>query len=239
MEPRPSHIQAILFDADNTLFTLSDSIGTLYKRVCKQFGFSVDASEIDDAVYPIWKQHHNRYLNVEEEYRTTPAREKQFWIDFVEELLMTVAPRANQPTIIDAIYHWFALADSRTLNPHVMDLLELVKSSNLVSGVFSNNDARLFPLLEDMQIEHLFDHVFTSGTVGYKKPSAQAFMIIADILQISPEQLLYIGDNPELDFAGARGAGWHAVLYDPCDKTAVWPTVRCFSEIFSWLSTDE
>ncbi len=46
-----------------------------------------------------------------------------------------------------------------------------------------------------------------SGDIGVAKPHLRAFRHIADSLDVAPANILYVGDDPYIDVAGARAAG--------------------------------
>ena len=56
----------------------------------------------------------------------------------------------------------------------------------------------------------LAEHVFASSELGWRKPSAEFFRAVERRLGRKPHELLLVGDDPELDVAAARRAGWHA-----------------------------
>ncbi len=71
-----------------------------------------------------------------------------------------------------------------------------------------------------------------ANDVGVAKPAARAFIAVAEAMGCAPRELLYVGDDPEVDIAGARAAGlrtawmnrfgrdWPAAL-TPADLTVV------------------
>ncbi len=58
-----------------------------------------------------------------------------------------------------------------------------------------------------------FEEVVTSCEVGVAKPDPALFAEAARRLDLRPAEILHVGDRPELDLAGARAAGFGAVLY--------------------------
>ena len=56
----------------------------------------------------------------------------------------------------------------------------------------------------------LADHVFASSELGWRKPAAAFFRAVEQRLGLRPEELLLVGDDPELDVAAALRAGWQA-----------------------------
>ncbi|MDR1817214.1 MAG: HAD family hydrolase [Puniceicoccales bacterium] len=62
-------------------------------------------------------------------------------------------------------------------------------------------------------IAPLVDVVIYSDTWGREawKPSARPFRELENALRAPPAQCLYVADNPQKDFIGARTAGWRSV----------------------------
>ncbi len=53
--------------------------------------------------------------------------------------------------------------------------------------------------------------VLVSERIGVRKPSPEAFVLLARQLDVAPSNLWYVGDDPEIDCAGARAARAAAV----------------------------
>ena len=53
-------------------------------------------------------------------------------------------------------------------------------------------------------MHHLFDSVVALDDTGNRKPSPEPFKKISDLLDISPENILMVGDWPERDVIGAK-----------------------------------
>lgn len=56
------------------------------------------------------------------------------------------------------------------------------------------------------------DHVLISGEVGPRKPAPAIFQLALARLGCARDEALVVGDDPDTDLAGARGAGIAAVL---------------------------
>lgn len=72
--------------------------------------------------------------------------------------------------------------------------------------------------LKSSGIHHHFQRVFTSETIGFKKPSPEIFEFALSELGLKREETVMIGDNPSTDIQGAHNAGIAAVLYNPDGK---------------------
>jgi len=58
-----------------------------------------------------------------------------------------------------------------------------------------------------MGLASFFDVVLISGELGYSKPHPLVFRRLVKDLGTKKSQILYVGDDPELDVNGAQRAG--------------------------------
>lgn len=62
----------------------------------------------------------------------------------------------------------------------------------------------------------LFDAAVVTGEVSDGKPDPRGFEVVCERLGVTPDQAVYVGDDPDLDVAGATAAGMAVVqvLYE-------------------------
>ena len=61
--------------------------------------------------------------------------------------------------------------------------------------------------IERIGIAHLFRFSISSRECGVAKPAPEIFHAACDRLGLAPHAVLHVGDDPDLDVAGARAAG--------------------------------
>jgi putative hydrolase of the HAD superfamily len=81
-------------------------------------------------------------------------------------------------------------------------------------AVVSNWDSRLPPLLGRLGIARRFEVIGVSHLEGCEKPDPRLFRRVLERLGARPDEALHVGDVPELDLAGAEGAGIAGRLVD-------------------------
>lgn len=224
-------IDAVLFDADDTLFRVAGSVGQIYTKVLAEFGHQVPASEIDKRLPSTWNKIQQQYLNAENDYLTSPERERAVWREFSRMLYQAVDASINLDQVYDAVYDAFSRGSSRTLNPGVVEFVAQLKSKKLITGVLSNNDNRVTRVIQELNIAQHFDHILPTATLGFKKPSLKCFARAAEIVGIPAARILYIGDHLDQDYRAATAAGWKAVWYNHSGKPVpedVRHAVECF-----------
>lgn len=94
-------------------------------------------------------------------------------------------------------------------------LLDWIKRKKKIYKIFllTNNTVVLKPLLkEKFKIDHLFDFVFNSAEIGLAKPDARFFEYLLKKIEASPEECLFVDDNPR-NIRSARNIGFLAILF--------------------------
>ncbi len=84
-------------------------------------------------------------------------------------------------------------------------------------AVISNSDGSIRASLEEAGLSYLFEFVIDSAEVGFKKPQPEIFALgLEQLGDVSPRQVVYVGDSMFHDVEGACRAGYgQAWLVDP------------------------
>ena len=104
--------------------------------------------------------------------------------------------------------------DYVTIDPAAHDVLtEIGRTRSL--ALVSNFDYAPYvhDLMVRLELEPLFDTILVSDAVGVKKPHPGIFEQALQRLDLSPEQVIHVGDSQE-DVEGALGAGIRPVWID-------------------------
>ena len=90
--------------------------------------------------------------------------------------------------------------------PDVVPVLRVLRRQyTLVS--LTNGNAEV----EQTSLRGLFHYRLRSQEVGHKKPAPEIFQYLCTLCQVTPEEILHIGDNIVDDVDGAQKAGLHAI----------------------------
>lgn len=102
--------------------------------------------------------------------------------------------------------------------PAVSDFLRLAGQSFRLGLATNGSSVNQRNKLRLAEITDLFEPgiVFISGEVGVPKPDPIFYQRMIEKAQVDPARTLFIGDHPEHDIAGPKGAGFDAcwVSYD-------------------------
>ncbi|MET9699414.1 HAD family hydrolase [Streptomyces sp. NPDC006529] len=98
--------------------------------------------------------------------------------------------------------------------PDVVPVLDALAGTHR-HGVLSNSSfANQDPKLRDLGLRERFEVLLCAAELGVSKPEAAAFLAACAALGLEPGEVVYVGDQPEIDARGARDAGLTAVWLD-------------------------
>ena len=104
------------------------------------------------------------------------------------------------------------------IEPHLKPLLAALRPS-LKTAIATNRTDTMHPLLAAFELTQAFDLVVTAADVARPKPHPEQLFRVASGLDMTTDQLLYIGDS-QLDEAAAAAAGVLFVAYGDPDLLA-------------------
>ena len=205
-------IQGVFFDAGNTLLRVHPSIGEVYAESAGTFGVKVSPEQIEKSFQEHWKN--TLPLVSNEGHRLTYEKERDWWRYIVREVFQPFIPFENFEAFFESLYERFARSETWRLYDDVSSVLDYLKSRDLKLAIVSNWDSRLPALCDQLGITEFFQTVVVSSLVGYEKPHPAIFQIALERTQLSPQQVLYIGDDPFLDYQAAQKLDIHALHLD-------------------------
>jgi putative hydrolase of the HAD superfamily len=203
-------IKAIAFDLFNTLVTadpqtLADALDRLVLSLMES-ELVLDREEFEHA-------HWQAAIQFTAESRET-GREthNSLWVCAALEHLGQTVPR-DDPRIVRSVKAYFSafLEQSRPI-PGTLETLRHLKALyplGLLSNFTDGNTAK--EIIERIGLAPFFDVVLISADLGYRKPHPSIFRHLVDELGVGADQILYVGDDPDADIAGARQSGMRPV----------------------------
>jgi putative hydrolase of the HAD superfamily len=88
-----------------------------------------------------------------------------------------------------------------------------MKESGYFLGVVSDAQKVFCPEESTMLgLTPFFKHIVLSTSFGFKKPDSRLFAIACALLEITPGDAVYIGNNAKTDIKGAEQIGMQAIL---------------------------
>lgn len=190
-------IKAVVFDLDHTLF---DRHGTLMSLVPKlREEFPVNENMSDAGIGEIWCYADDHFVYYGWERILAYLSEKG---------VFNAVPSFSDYSAF--IYKHFAV--TAVPFPGTIPMLERLHGMGLKTGLITNgNHALQYAKIGILGLEPHFDEIIATGDYGIHKPDRAIFDVMREKMGFSPEEIVYVGDNPVNDIEGARSAGWKTV----------------------------
>lgn len=208
-------LKLITFDVTGTILSLRQPVGFQYAKVGSLYGLNASAQSLSDNFRLVFKN-----LSVEHPNFGGSCIGWEAW--WKELVLLTFQNSVQDKTLcrpqtMDKIskhlIEIFKTEECWKLVRGSQDLLEKLCMNNKRLGVLSNYDPRLQDILVNLKVHDYFDFVITSYSAKCSKPNIGIFKAVeGKNIDINKNEILHIGDSPQLDFHGAKNAGWHALL---------------------------
>ena len=203
----------VVFDFDGTLvdsytfrklvhFQVSKILVNYEKRQGLETDIEVMASILSD---------------IEKEMTAKTAYDREVW--FLEAVRRDTKQilKVPQDVLVEAVHnYWKGIIKLSFPYQGAVDMLVSLKKKNTCLGLISDTDG-----LEGMKrhrlqssgLEKFFDAIVISGEDTKKvKPDKAPFIKICELLNVSPQDCVYIGDNPNVDVNGAKQVGMKTIL---------------------------
>ena len=207
-------VKVVSFDLDDTLWPLEQ---TIMEAERKQYEW-IQANAADVATQLDQRQVIEKRREYVEQHPhlkgdVTAMRKQSLAALFAEHGYAA----ADAASMVEEVFDVFYQARSQvTLFDDAMLCLEDLRKSFKLAAITNGNAD-----LEIAGIHHLFDDIHCATLDSPPKPDAFMFNACARALQVTPSEILHVGDNVETDVGGGRLAGTLTAWYNPGELP--WP----------------
>ena len=204
----PEGVDVVVFDVVGTLVEPSPSVAVAYQQAGLRHGLTVDTSIIQQRFKAAWRRQETIDAAAVPAFATSRGREAQRWQAIVDDVFEGAAPAA---AIFADLWEHFGRVEAWQPLAHGRDLVRLAIDAGVTVALASNFDERLLAIAERLEPLSWVPHIFASSEIGWRKPAPEFFRWIERRLGCGPAAVLLVGDDPELDVAAARRAGWRSL----------------------------
>lgn len=221
-------ILAVTFDVGGTLIEPWPSVGHVYAEVAAKHGAGNLSPEVLNRRFAAaWKAHPGFDYAVED------------WSAIVDATFTGLIKDTPSETFFPELFERFAQADAWRIFDDVSPTVAALAEHDVRLGVISNWDDRLRPLLTSLGLARHFETIVVSCEIGASKPSPTPFEVAAKAFGLPAESMLHVGDSVEMDFAGARAAGFRAVQIVRDDSASGKEQIKSLNELWPLISRAE
>ena len=227
-----SSFKAVFFDVGGTLISVYPSVGGVYAKHARNFGFSGTVDELNKGFRLQWK----KMGGIESlGDKSGKQEEKKFWKNLVYEVFRPLGGLDRFDEYFALIFEVFEEGSNWKIYEDVIEskIFQKLKERDVILGVISNWDSRLISTLENLNLADNFKFILPSAVVGSAKPDKKIFEEALRLSGVKPHEACHIGDEVKTDIEGARNIGIHAILLDRDNRfgDSIKPKVRSFMEL--------
>lgn len=177
-------MRAVLFDLDDTLISEKEYVKSGYRAVAERLAVFLEMSgeRIYDMLWQLFKEDSGYVFNRLLEGLCIPYEKKDI-------LSLIRIYREHTPDI--------------RFHEDVPETLLGLRKRGCFLGIISDGYAVTQQRKVDaLGAEDYFDKIILTDTLGkeYWKPSPKAFDMMEEAFRVPPDEMVYVGDNPEKDF---------------------------------------
>ncbi len=214
-------IKAIVFDLDDTLYSEYDYVKSGFRAVANELEHVCSVSGAYDELLKLFDEHREKVFDRYTEINGLTG---------LSVTRMVETYRKHVPNIV--------LADD------VKKTLASLRASSYKLGIITDGEPnRQRAKISALELADIVDKIIVTDELGgkeFRKPNPKAFELMIAALRIAPGEMMYIGDNPQKDFAVKKylpiKTGRYISrkgLYDAEYLDGILPdvTISCFDEI--------
>lgn len=236
-------VKAIFFDLDGTLRHSVPSGGDVFTDYVMTLGLQVD----NEARLRAARWEHMYWassVDLRDDLLAHSEDTENFWIQYSQRRLVALgaSPDWAAEFAPNISKHMGEFYRPESIVPEdVRKALPQLKQAGYILGVISNRDKPFQELLQEHGIGEFFDFCLAAGEVNTYKPEPGIFEHALQRMNLSAQDVIYVGDNYYADVVGARRAGLRPILYDPL---GIFPdpdctTIKSFDELDSVIRVIE
>ncbi|MEE2900837.1 MAG: HAD-IA family hydrolase [Myxococcota bacterium] len=214
-------IKAVLFDVGGTLITPNPSVAAIYKKFGEPFGLEATENELKLAFASAWPRYEGFGKAAATQLSHDSESIKNRWQVLVEDVFDQVAFTGDRDSCFLALYHAFERPEVWKIYPDVFPVIDALNQLGMNLGLISNWDARLRPLLKDLDLENHFEPIIISCEVGVEKPKTEIFEAARKQCNCLFSEIVYIGDQADFDVFAPKKLGMKAYLIDRDKRSSI------------------
>ena len=178
-------VKAVVFDLDDTLYMENEFV---------EYGLK-NAANVAETVYGI--------VNANEKIRSLYQESKVNVFD----RLVNAEKIKDKEIAVAGLVKAYRNCEPKSLrcNPGVLDLLKTLKKKEMHMGIITDGFADVQKSkIKALGIQKYIDEIVITdelGGVQCRKPNPIGFEKMLKMLDVKPQEMVYIGDNPNKDFA--------------------------------------
>lgn len=217
-------VKAVFFDWFNTLACYDPPREELHSKLMRDFGIEASPRDLLRGLMAA-----DKYFFAEAAHspwnKKTPEEQARFYLRYGEIMFSVAGLNLDKKLIPRIIGRWPELRSQMhfVLYKDVLSTLGVLKERNLILGLLTNATRETVAVQEKLGLKPYLEFVVTSEEAGADKPDPKIFLMALERAGVKAADAMHVGDQYDIDIAGARGAGIKPIMIDRYD---LYPEVK-------------
>lgn len=230
--------KAISFDAAGTLVRVDYQPAKLALAALKQSGVAFDEQKMEEDYWRLLLGTRSQYEIVNRDGSLEDCR--KYWIELTERWIEPIGSSSSLTLeLVERVERrmFGENQDVFSLFEDTMPILDECDRRGLRLMVISNWDYTLDRALQVSGIFDRFEVIVASLRFGAEKPDPSIFHFGLGKMQLLPEDVWHVGDDPLADVVGANQVGMRGVLIDRSHSESSGHRIHDLRELFAKLDS--
>ncbi|RLE62378.1 MAG: hypothetical protein DRJ38_09720 [Thermoprotei archaeon] len=179
----------------------------VYHKVLNELGYSINLNLVEKALRDArawWR---------EEKAKTGRVWNMKAYVELIERVLKALElPTEKTVDFLKILPHRIRFRVYDDVKPTLEELKRRGYRLIVISNVSSLKNLSIY--ISSIGLKDYFELLIASGTVGFEKPDPRIFKLALEKTNVSPGEMIHVGDDYEADYIGAENAGLTGVLLD-------------------------
>lgn len=205
--PSLPDLDAVLFDAGETLIFMRPSFAGGYATICREAGIEVDEETLAPGL-ALASENMEATIRAKPDHRTDPETEFAMWVEFNRTVFECIGhPEVDPLAMSHRMEKAYVSGRMTQPEPDTLPTIRRLREAGLKIGIVSNASSGMAEALHHAGLTELADHISISADVGWEKPSPKIFEHCLAGLGVEPHRVIHVGDSLAADGEGAKAAG--------------------------------
>jgi putative hydrolase of the HAD superfamily len=208
-------IKAVFFDLFDTLAHYQPLRQRLYGQVLQEMGIETSPKQLALGIMSGDKYYLDENVHSPVAQRT-PQEQGEFYFHYQGLVLARAGIKADKELLLNLMKRLQPLLQELTfvLFDDTIPTLKSLKERGLTTGLLTNATKNIMALQSKLGLDVYLDLIITSQEAGADKPEPPIFLAALKRAGITAVEAVYVGDQYDVDVAGARGAGIKPIMID-------------------------
>lgn len=203
--------EVIFLDVGDTMLRADPSWPAVYLSALSRHGIRPSAEDLGAALKEAAS---GRRWDGTVPFETTAEASYARIVAFDQRVLAGLGHPDLPDDVFRSIHAAFRERSAWHLYPDVEPALVMLREAGIRLAIISNWLWEAPELFHDVGLARHFEQLIVSARIGYDKPHPEIFRHALELMDVSPERAIHVGDSYQADVLGARAAGIIPVLID-------------------------